>query len=452
MTTRRTVEQRVEQKKDRLWSVSFVLVIFISFFGSMLCNGVNNGIPLYIESIGGSVALSGVLTSIFSLAAAVGRFLGGNLSDKFGRKRIIVIGALLMTLGCTVAVINDAVFTLALCRVAQGVGFAMTTTAAATAAADMLPPSRIGEGIGYHSLSYALSLAFGVALGVALVGWGGGLALFGGFAVLSLVAFVLALICRFEKWGGNAASGVAEAEAGAEADASEAPALAEPAASAAPETPASTASTAPAAPETPAPPSQGVIWNLIEKTTLPVALIQFLFAFGTIVFTCFSALYALHFEISFASMFFVTMAIAMVLSRVFSAKIFDRFSATSILAPAVLLSVVACILMLVWHDLLTFSIAGFVYGLSGGLSMPAAASEVVRRASPDRWGAGNATFWLSMDLGMTAGTLFWGFIIGSFGFETTLAASIVVLAVDLLCVLTVLRLTDPKRRAQAELR
>jgi MFS family permease len=427
-----TEQQVANQRKDKLWSVSFVLIIFISFFGSMLSNGLNNGIPVYIESIGGSAAFSGMLTSIFSLAAGFGRFLGGNLSDKYGRKLMIVIGSLLMAGSCAVVAVYTTTLFLVLCRLVQGIGFAMVTTASATAAADILPPSRMGEGIGYHSLGYALSLAIGVSFGIALIGWDGGFALFGGFAVLSFMAFILTLICRFEKWKDGVSSQPSQPDDKRVAQ-SNTEVVSERQADVDPPSD-----------------SQNVFWRLIEKTTLPIALVQLLFSFGTIIFTCFSALYAINYGIVNAGMFFMMMAIAMVLSRIFSGKIFDRFQAPVILVPTMLLAIVACLMMLISHSEIVFSAAGFVYGLSGGLLMPVVASEVIRRAPPARWGAGNATFWLSMDIGMTSGTLFWGFVIDAFGFDFTLILSIIILVLDIVAVLTVLRLTGPKKEISAQ--
>jgi MFS family permease len=422
-------------QKDKLWSVSFVIVIFISLFTSMLGNGLNNEVPVYIESIGGSAAFSGVLTSIFSFAAGVGRFVGGNLSDKYGRKKLIVFGAVLTTLGCAVSAIFITPAVLAACRLIQGLGFAITITAASAAAADMLPLSRMGEGIGYHSLAYALALACGVSMGVALFNWGSGIALFGGFAILACMTLILALVCRFEKWSDKTKQQVTlpgeevnEAkldprvqpeQIDTPTDAVHQPSLSN---------------------------SERGIWIFIEKTSLPVALVQLLFSFGTVLFTCFSALYAVHYGFEHVTLFFIAMAIAMVLTRLLCGKLFDRYSAPVLLTPGILLSIVACLLMLAFHTEITFCAAGFIYGLSAGLSMPVLTSEIVRRAPENRLGAGNATYWVSMDIAMTLGTLLWGFIIDAFGFDAILILSSAFLAFAVLTVVTLLRSTGPAGR------
>jgi MFS family permease len=418
-------------QKDRLWSLTFITVIIISFLSSTLSNGLNNALPVYVESIGGTATFSGHLTAVFSLAAGAGRFLGGNLSDRLGRKKPTAAGASLMLVGCAISMLNTSFEILLICRAIQGMGFAMATTATATAVADIAPASRVGEGIGYHSLGYAFALPIGVSCGVALVGWGSGLALFGGFAMVSAIALAFALSLRL---GAKSSTQNANQQA---LDADESQARLQKQVKCAPQK------------------EQflqkdkrrrlSLIWALFEQKAIPVALIQFTYTFGTVIFTCFSALYAIRYGIENVGLFFITMAVGVILIRLMTVRYLDRISAAVFLVPSFFLAIASCALMLAFHTDIAYTCAGFLYGLSGGLSMPAVSSEVVRRSPKSRIGAGNATFWLSMDIGMTLGTLLWGFVIDIFGFNATLAASMAVLAVGILLIFTVLRLTDPAR-------
>src|SRR5690606_37024934 len=76
-------------------------------------------------------------------------------------------------------------------RLLHGVGWAFATTAAAAAIADLLPPSRRGEGMGWYGLAMTIAMAIGPILGVwALEGisFRGAFLLAAGLSLVSLLA------------------------------------------------------------------------------------------------------------------------------------------------------------------------------------------------------------------------------------------------------------------------
>ena len=52
-------------------------------------------LPLYVIAIGGSPADNGLATWVFALAALLARPLAGMLSDRWGHKPVLVVGAIL---------------------------------------------------------------------------------------------------------------------------------------------------------------------------------------------------------------------------------------------------------------------------------------------------------------------------------------------------------------------
>ena len=138
--------------KSRLWTGDFTLTLAIAFCAFVSCQALNNGTPLYITRIGGTTSFAGALILDFSIAAAVARLFAGRIVDRTGRKRIMVAGALLLIAGTVLAIPLPGFYPQIVLRVLQGVGFAFVTTASATAAADVLPTERLGEGIGYYAL------------------------------------------------------------------------------------------------------------------------------------------------------------------------------------------------------------------------------------------------------------------------------------------------------------
>ena len=165
----------------------------------MVGQGLNSGTSVFIARMGGSTAFAGVLAAVFSAAAAAARIVCGPLVDRAGRLRVMVGGAALLLAGTLVPAVssNDAVFVV--CRIVQGVGFSAATTASATAAADVLPLSRLGEGIGYYGLGQALAMSVGPALALFLVNTDPAANLYLGLAVIAALGLVLAALCRYER-------------------------------------------------------------------------------------------------------------------------------------------------------------------------------------------------------------------------------------------------------------
>ena len=161
--------------------------------------GLNSGTSVFIARMGGNTAFAGVLAAVFSAAAAAARIVCGPLVDRAGRLRVMVGGAALLLAGTLVPAgcSNDAVFVV--CRIVQGVGFSAATTASATAAADVLPLSRLGEGIGYYGLGQALAMSVGPALALFLVNTDPAANLYLGLAVIAALGLVLAALCRYER-------------------------------------------------------------------------------------------------------------------------------------------------------------------------------------------------------------------------------------------------------------
>jgi MFS family permease len=138
---------------------------------------------------GGDPAMIGVALGAYGLTQALLQIPFGSLSDRFGRKRVIVIGLLIYALGSIVCALSDSVAMLIAGRVLQGAG---AISAAVTAlAADLTRDSSrtrvmamIGSSIG---LVFALSLIIAPPLAAA-IGLGG---IFWLTAVLSVAGIVV---------------------------------------------------------------------------------------------------------------------------------------------------------------------------------------------------------------------------------------------------------------------
>lgn len=127
-------------------------------------------IPTYVEDeLGGGGIAVGFAAGIFAFAAAIIRPWAGRLGDRKGRRILMVGGAGILgvsVLGYTVA---TSLGLLLAFRLLSGVGEAAMFVGAATAIQDMAPADRRAEAASYYSVALYLGLAVGPTLGEQLV-------------------------------------------------------------------------------------------------------------------------------------------------------------------------------------------------------------------------------------------------------------------------------------------
>ncbi|HCT05029.1 MAG TPA: MFS transporter [Pseudomonas sp.] len=140
---------------------------------------------------GDNAALVGLAMGIYGLAQSFGQIPFGIASDKYGRKRIIVIGLVLFALGSFIAAAADSVAWVIAGRAIQGAG-AISAAITAFIADSTREEHRtkamamVGASIG---LTFAVSLVASPVL-YRLIGMGG---IFGLTGVLSLLAIAVVL-------------------------------------------------------------------------------------------------------------------------------------------------------------------------------------------------------------------------------------------------------------------
>ena len=418
-----------DTKPDQLWSPAFILLIVLTLCCFVVGQGLNSGTSVYLAHYGGSTAYAGVLAAVFSIAAAVARLMCGPVIDSRGRRAVMLAGALVLVVATLMPAFNHSEACLAVARLLQGVSFAAVTTAAATAAADVLPHSRMGEGIGFYGLGQAIAMSIGPALALFLVGTDRPENLFFGLSVSAAVALVLVLACRYEKHPEVLPSNAvyrlrAQGEGFAEADRNEAAAH-------------DVADFNDGSAELSGQPT-GFFSRVFEKRALPGAIPQLVLcpAFGFGIY--FVGLYGTTLGCGNAGLFFTVSALSMVVVRVRSAALMDRVAPIRLMAAAVVAGVI-CYVMLLACGLLfegavldiAFCFAGVPYGICLGISVPLNQSVAVKNTPPQRWGVANALFQLSIDCGIGLSCLVWGALNDVFGFVVTICCVMVLIVLSL---------------------
>lgn len=137
----------------------FLLTVLLAFIlvRTTIQVGLTTFIPLYyVNYLGGSAVYAGYLLSAFLMAGVVGTFVGGTLSDKFGRKTLIV-GSMLVTWPLLVLFQFTSGFMTVVLAAAAGFTLIASFSPLLVLAQEIMP--------GYEAMAAGLTIGFSIGLG-----------------------------------------------------------------------------------------------------------------------------------------------------------------------------------------------------------------------------------------------------------------------------------------------
>ena len=165
-------EQAARAQADRLrWRAVFVRTTFRDRSLSAACqaglvNNLNDGmawglLPLYYAAAGLSVGEIGVLAAAYPAIWAVGQIGTGALSDRIGRKPLIVAGMLLQAVAIALIAAGSSFGVWLAAAALLGLGTAMVYPTLLAAIADVAEPAWRGSAVGVYRLWRDLGFAVG---------------------------------------------------------------------------------------------------------------------------------------------------------------------------------------------------------------------------------------------------------------------------------------------------
>jgi len=143
-------------------------ILFFTVFVDLIGFGIVLPLlPIYADQIGASGTQIGFLVVSYSIAQLFFAPIWGRLSDRFGRRRILIIGLVGSAASYLVFAFAGSIAILLLSRILAGVGGANISVAQAYVADVTSPEERSGK-LGILGSAFALGFVFGPALGGVL--------------------------------------------------------------------------------------------------------------------------------------------------------------------------------------------------------------------------------------------------------------------------------------------
>ncbi len=126
-------------------------------------------LPFYARDFGADYLQVGLLYAVYSLVQLVMAPLWGRISDRVGRRPVIILGLLGSALAYTIFARADSLVVLFASRIVGGIG-GSTIPVAQAYIADVTPPGRRAGGLGLIGAAFGLGFVIGPALGGILYG------------------------------------------------------------------------------------------------------------------------------------------------------------------------------------------------------------------------------------------------------------------------------------------
>ena len=164
-----------------------------------LVNNLNDGmawglLPLFYASAGLTLAEIGVLAAAYPAVWSVGQIVTGGLSDRLGRKPLIVTGMLLQAGAIATIAIGTSFGIWLGASVLLGIGTAMVYPTLIAAIADVADPAWRASAIGVYRLWRDLGFAIGALVAAVIADAVGMPAAIAAVAVLTAVSGVVVLV------------------------------------------------------------------------------------------------------------------------------------------------------------------------------------------------------------------------------------------------------------------
>lgn len=369
---KKTIDAERKNFSGSLMNYSFLSVCFITTLMNLSKQMSNSILSKYVDSLGATATVVGLVSSTFALAALIFKIFSGPALDAFDRKKIIIYA--MLGLGISFAGYSAAanVQTVMVFRFLQGAAQAFTATCLLTMASDALPRDRFGTGVGIFALFETIASAIGPTVGLKLMGLIGYKST---FAVSAACMFMSAFLILFYK---------------------------------------------PAKPFVKTRRFKISLQSIIAKETLVFAVLLLVFNMVSCVINTYLVIYSGLQGVSSGQIgyYFTLNACVLLLSRPLVGKLTDKWGAVKVVVPALCCCILSYWMISIAANIWMFLGASVVSAFGIGACQPAVQALCMKCVPENRRGVASSTCYIAQDLGNLIGPVFAGMIVTALGYQS----------------------------------
>ncbi|AXI10944.1 MFS transporter [Oceanobacillus sp. 143] len=356
--------------QTKLWTKDFIIVSLINFLLTLVFYLLVVTIAAFaIGEYGATVSQSGLVSGIFIIGALIGRFVCGSIIEIIGRKRLLIMGAVLFILMTALYFVHLSIGLLIVLRLLHGITHGMASTAAGTVVAQIIPGPRKAEGISYYSMSTTLATALGPFIGLFMLHHTTFPVIFMLCLILAVISFIISIILKVPAVINDTPVQQKEEKPGIS------------------------------------------IKSFIEPKAVPIGIIILLLGFGYSSVLTYINFYATEINlVTAASFFFLVYSIIALVSRPFSGPLMDKKGANLIMYPAFILYAISMFMLSTASSSWVLLLAGAIMGLGYGNMQSATQAIAIKEATPARMGLATSTYFIFYDAGLGLSPYILGYI------------------------------------------
>ena len=372
------------EPQPKLWTLTFLTFLSISFCIFLGFDMLLPTLALYLDGQGCQESQIGLIFASFAISSVISRFLAARLSRRMGATRVVRRGLVLCFAGTFMFYVIPHPLFYALARLMHGAGFGLTSTLMVSMAAQVIPPRRLGEGLGYLGLGATVALAIGPLLGIWLSGAYGYKVMFTCVAFCYVAATLISLSLPAIKLASDSFQG-----------------------------------------------DMG-LKSFWEVRAFPPASLVLLFGIAACSVSAYLAIYCQEARLPSAAIFFVVSTIGTLAARLGSGRVYDRYGHVMVIPPALACMASAMLAIVLSPSPFVLYAASVVYGLGMGSLFPSFQAMTLSAVSPDKRTVAAAIFSNAFDIGIGLGTAMMGFLAQMMGtYAVVYLAAVGVLALVL---------------------
>jgi len=399
--------------KEKLFSKDYFLVMLSGAGFSLTTQLFVAVIALYVvEILGGTQAQAGILTTAYASTSLISRLMAGVVSDRHGRVKLLIFGALVCAVASALFGLPRAIPALIIIRIIHGFGYGMQHTCAGAVVADVVPKSRLAEGIGYYGLHVTLSQAIGPVIAIAVIGsrvQANYILLFLIAAGICVVGMVSSCFITYEK----------ERKAASKSQENQVKSTTQPLTAASNQPPGKT------------------LLGFDRAIIAPLVTLIIMYTGHNSAMIFMMPMANTWMGIENPGPFFLVRGLGIFLSRVILGRVVDKHGSDVVLIPGLITMIICFALVPYASSLGTLIAVGFPLGLSQGAVIPTFSSMILLRSSPTRRGRSVAAFGSAYDMGQSIGAPILGRLADVYDLRYVFWAAAITVSVALLIFLSV---------------
>ncbi|ALC90640.1 MFS transporter permease [Bacillus sp. FJAT-18017] len=375
--------------KAKLWTNQYVIIILLSLVMFASFYMITAGFPIFVSTITNNPAVAGIMTTTLMLASLVTRFFASVIIQKVNMKLLLIISLIYFIGTIALTFVNDSIGFLILIRALQGIGFSMLTILVFTISSNIVPKSRLGEGIVFFAMSTSVGTTMGPLIAISYLANFS----FNSMMLLTLGLMTFSLVCSFFTKNNTVKKEESPQETEKE-------------------------------------PFYKYMFD--KRVLLPSILValNYMAIAGTVNF-----IGAFGKEINVGgkiSQFFIAQGIAMVVVRFFSGKIFDRWGHRILIIPAAVSGAAGLILLGFSTGMVMVWVSGLLFGIAYGIIHPTIQAWALTLVPAEKKATANSMLLIFIDFGLAIGSVGLGFLAKNVGYGMTFSYSAAFMIIILL--------------------